>query len=741
MGYIIDVEKGSDKGSIVADVGFRYNINLNQINEAEIKISGTGSNRRGLLSIGAVVYIYKDGTLNFKGLIDTVDYYVGGTVSFHVSGFEVWLAKENGSYTNSPWLSTASASIFSNILGDSSYFTAGTINTGFDTDYRLITSSSIWNGLSNLAKKTTQDININYTSSTISILNHVGSTTSVAVFNQGKEITNVRKSVGYPLGNKIIVYGKGDGENQITGTASDATSIGIYGTVTKPVIDKSIISESEANKLADAELALNKDPPTIYDLDLTNPEYAGISLGDVITLNALDQDVNNEEVRIVGIEEGERAGIQYKSIQVTNPELKTLMRTKSKVLAMIQKQQIDQNSYMQGSGNTLTWGRGLNADSSFALKLPFYVPSSFVDDEANNIRINSMTIDYDVDPFNTQYGGASFDGTDPQVQNSSANTEPEVSGTSGSTAPGVSGSSGVLAPDVENYSGDQDPDLDAGDSSLAWIGGSLGSDSDSSQACSSGSWTTIVSVSTDGTGNGLYVNFELHGVSGGAEDIQIKVKNSGTLTTNDAVWGTYIDGFRDDSFVEQGGIYAGGDGSADYITLQVYPFTGAINVGGYISVYEASHEHSFGDYQVEDHYHYSGAYGCASHGHAYGTYAAANHTHADGTYAAGDHDHDDGSYDINAADLDHISIGDDVGEAASVNATSVSLYLDFLDAGSWVNKHSIITTGATLGTEVDITNSGVYPDVSGYWRVRVLPNSATPDFVQAIVNIKHNLDS
>jgi len=91
-----------------------------------------------------------------------------------------------------------------------------------------------------------------------------------------------------------------------------------------------MITTAEAIKIADAELALNKDSPIIYDFDLTNPEYSGISLGDLITINALDYDVVNTVVRIVGIEEGDRGGVAYKKLQVTNPELKTLMKTRNK---------------------------------------------------------------------------------------------------------------------------------------------------------------------------------------------------------------------------------------------------------------------------------------------------------------------------------------------------------------------------------------------------------------------------
>jgi hypothetical protein len=52
-----------------------------------------------------------------------------------------------------------------------------------------------------------------------------------------------------------------------------------------------------------------------------------------------------------------------------------------------------------------------------------------------------------------------------------------------------------------------------------------------------------------------------------------------------------------------------------------------------------------------------------------------------------------------------------------------------------------MTTGVIIDSDVDITDGGTYPDAAGYWRVRIEPNHADPDFVQGIVKIKHNLDN
>jgi len=104
-------------------------------------------------------------------------------------------------------------------------------------------------------------------------------------------------------------------------------------------------------------------------------------------------------VRVVGIDRGEQRGKEYMTLQVTNPEYKQNIKKKGLVMAAINKRLQDSNTFMQGSGNTLTWSRGINAKSGLPLKLPFYVPASFIEDEAGNIRVDTMTVDYDVDKY------------------------------------------------------------------------------------------------------------------------------------------------------------------------------------------------------------------------------------------------------------------------------------------------------------------------------------------------------
>jgi len=418
----------SETGTITPDIGFKYSSILNQINEALITISGMGTVDRELVELGTEIYIYRKGVLKFRGILDNLNTLSGGAVVFHVSGFESWLARENGAYASSPWKATASATIFTSMIGESTHLNAGTIEAGTNIDFRVSKTDSLWSATSNLTRKTSQDVSIDYTTSPkpeISILDHTGSSSSVATLNAGLEITDPRVTRAYPLGNKIIVYGKGDGANQITGTAQDATSIAAYGTITRTVVDRSIMSTSEANTLAAAELALTKDPAKIYDFDIINPDI-NIVIGDIVTLNAPDLDLTSENVRVVGIDRGEQRGKEYMTLQVTNPEYKQNIKKKGLVMAAINKRLQDSNTFMQGATNV--WGdtQLLNANATDPLILRFYVPPQ-IDDEAGNTRINDVKLSYTSKDYRTFAGALTGNTGNAYTGNTYSNTSQNAS--------------------------------------------------------------------------------------------------------------------------------------------------------------------------------------------------------------------------------------------------------------------------------------------------------------------------
>ena len=664
--FIINVTNtSSETGSISPDVGFDYTDMLNDVNESTISISGLGSVKRGLLEMGSKVEIIRDGNREFYGLVDETKKLKGGAITFHISGYEIWLAKEPGVYANSPYKSVASATIAANIIGESTKFTAGTIEAGSNIDFRINTSDKLYNALSNLVRKTQQDIGIDYVNFEIDVLDHKGSSTSVATFNEGIQISDVGFSEGYPKGTVVNVFGKGDGEDQITGTATDAGAVAQFGNIPWNITDRTVMSSSEADTLATAELAISKLPTKIYDFDVLNPNISLVS-GDHLTLNSEDQDLNNEEVRTVGIRRGERGKEEFLQLQVANPETKRTVLNRNRILADIQKLQRDADTYMQGSGNTLTWARGLNAKSTVDWVLPFNVPAAFIEDEAGNLRVDSFTLDYDVDPYKKGVGGATYDGSDPQVQNNSANTQPGVAGSSASTT-------------------------------LVTIEGT-----DSFSENVSTSWDLVMSEAVSGTFGFLYFYVQVNADFSGTDDLHLRIRSG----TTDHIVDYYLMNTGVDSNLRK--VYMIPILGSVSTTFEVYlASSGGQNYNGSLTVYEEPQ----------------------------------GHTHADGTYTADNHLHTDGTYDILAADIDDITVGDDISDAGSINATDVAINVDFWNGSTWVNKLTIASTGLTLENDVDLTDGGTLPDAAGLWRTRITPNNASPDYVQGIIKIKHSLDS
>lgn len=381
---------------MIADAGFNYTEKLNVINDANIKITGSSLVRRSLIEVGSEIFISRNGVQEFHGLVNSVDFLDGGGISVLAQGFEVWLAKENGDYPGSPWSSTASATIFSAVLGESNHLNAGTIDTGLSIDFRAEVTDSLWNVINNLRIKTSQDIGIDYANSEIDILDHKGSQTSVATFNAGIQIKDLRVGQAYPLGNDVRVYGSSEGATRIksnTSEGQDATSKATYGIIRKIIRDPSISTVAEADILANALVAIYKDPVRIYDFDVINPNQS-IVVGDVIILNAPSQGLSNEEVRIVKVERGMRAGTEYLTLEVTNKEYSILLKNRNEVIAGIERNARDNQTYDQYqseySNQTLSTNiAGFDATAGFWMDIG---SSNFITTGVGNFGVLNVNI-------------------------------------------------------------------------------------------------------------------------------------------------------------------------------------------------------------------------------------------------------------------------------------------------------------------------------------------------------------
>ena len=696
--YIVKVENTSGvAGTIISDRAFSYTENLNELNQGKLRITGTGETKRELFEIGSKVYFYRDGQMEFMGLINNLSYLDAGGIAADLQGYETWLIKENGAYANSPWKSTASQTIATSIIGESTYFTAGTINTGIDIDLKVESSSNIYNGLLSLTKNTGQDIGIDYTNLEVDILDHKGSSTSVATLNDNLQINDLTVRKSYPIGNDIRVFGKGDGENQIKSNTSTSgqnqDSKDIYGTIQKDYIDSSVISQTQADNLANKLVAQWKDPVSVYEFDVINPSL-NVVCGDVVTLNAKTKGLNNEEVRVVGIKRGFRDQ-EFLTLQVTNKEYSAKQRSIEKYISELQKGNNENQTYMQGTTNVLTFSEMINANSSAPLRVKAYLPSSFITDEAGNLRVNSFTLDYDIDPFRSTAGNATEDNISPTVTGTSDEEDALVEGTSDDEDASVNGDSGE------------------------WEEGTdTGTDYDSSTSVGA-LWANMCSVNIPLSANNqdIYADVAISVNSGGPEDTQITCYMGDSSSTHIDSKGFWIPLENFDSTFLLSGILVGNPADSDeYVRVDARSTSGVISLECGLRTYVNAHTHDDGDYYAID------------HDHADGSYYAVNHDHADGSYAAESHNH-------------NVAIGDVVSDAGSLNATGVNIYVDHWNGSAWVNKHSVLTTGKTLDTDVDVSDGGTYPDAAGYWRVRIFTNNSTADLINGILKVKHEMDT
>ncbi len=694
---VIIKDTSGNEASIFLNGFITYSKRLNLVNNGAFNIS-IENDKRSLFEIGSTIYIFRNGSLDWKGIITRLEKFSDGTIGGYLAGQEIRLCHENGTYPNSPYPLTASATIASDIIGESSFFSAGTIDTGLTIDFRIEKTSSIWNALKSLISKTSQDIGINYSysgSDTISVLDHLGSSSSVLVLNDNVEITNVQASLGLPLGNFIRVFGKGDGTFQAYGEASDSASISTYGKIEYTEIDPKVMSNSEANALATALLARFKNPTKFYDFNVVNPDL-DITLGDVITINAPSIGLTSEAVRITEIKRKIFSSGEVMSVKVSDTSARTSLKKIAEIEADLEVKNRDYISYMQGSGNLLTWSGGVNAKSGASLKLPFYISSSIMEDESGATKISSFTIDYDIDPFRSGVGSASEDSVAVDVSPASFNSHNHNASDSGHdhSLPTMTSSVAldVLGQNTSGYDYDTEFDL------------------------SGTSWTTINTFSFGGYEGYecLHVHIDVTQTDGSAQYAYVRVEvGSSDYFPNSSGARLRLDEYQSSA-------------SIDFdVPVQVFSGTSSsfdiqVRNGSFVRTTQWNECHWW----------------VPSHKHSISGYSANTDT------ASVSDDNISGGLSGNSASHDHnVSIGDDVSESGGINASSVNIYLDYWNGSSWTNKHSILSTGKTIDTDVDLSDGGTYPDTTGYWRIRLEPNSSSPDYAQAIVKIKHHLDN
>jgi hypothetical protein len=680
-----------------------YEKTLNGISKFEIKIGDVSSFFKTEIDTDATVNIYKDGTLELSGEVKVRKLMQGGAISVSGFGNEVELAEQKcpmvGGAKVRTWTSTSDNTIFSALLSGSGW-TANTSNSTGSTlnSFRVSNSQSIWNGIIDLIKSTGKDIYVDNSTKTLYLYDELKRSGQFK-FTENINIGEIIEEKKAAEASKVEVYGKGDGDLQIYGSAGSGTPV-------KQIIDRNIISDTYATARATAELALIQAATTYYDFIVINPNI-DVRVGDGGELNSPSLDINTN-VDIVRIKRSMNdIGIEILELEVTNPAYRIAKGSLGEEIAKSDAAYDIAMSSMQGSGDTMWWANRLNSKHNYPLTITFFLPSSFIVNEAGNISVKNMTVDYDFDVYNQQFGVATYIGGDADVADDSGYKEPNVTGSSGNAAPDVSGTSATQTP------------------------------------------ATISAVSA--WGSSTFINFigsGFHSAAGGVNEyiigttspvyyqtvICVILQNFTGFSQTVDFWCKFPSGTTDNS-----GDYSLGNGIT---AISFFTESDSSNTYGVFEVRDDNDKCSGWSGSLVNVYTHTHG----THDHGDGSYAAASHPHDQGSYKAGNHFHDDGTYEVPSSEFGDYEINDDVDDSASVHSTSVTIYLDFYNTSTkvWDNKHSVVSAfpvGETLNTNIDITNSGTYPDAAGFWRVRLDPNSSSADFVHGIVKIKNALDN
>jgi hypothetical protein len=679
MVSIIEINGISLKQPIMAT----YKKAVNEKSTADIRLDATTQFDRDNFAIGNIVTFTDSGVTEIKGKIKNVARLEGGGLKIAVVGMEHYEYSNtpvsdvlSSLGTNGVWVGESSVDIFTELLNAAPNWTAGTIDTGITGhDFRVSRDESLWNGIKKLLDDTGQYINIDYDNSRIDILNSIGSS-DVFSFKEGQNISQPRFVIDESQGLKVLVFGKGDGQYQVLGEATDASYA--QGDPIYKITDPNIISENQANQRASIELSKIKNQKKNYDFNVVTPDI-NICLGDSGNINSPSASLDNETITVVQIKKGVRSNKPILSVEVTNSEYLQRLQKRDDKLIELERELRSFKSGSQGSGNTQIYEGQIAGDSSLPLIIPININSSDYEDDGGNIRVLSFKLDYDIDPFRQTAGDISPSGIDADVSGISADENPDCENNTALTSIDTNHNYNFVN-SAQGYKNTVDVQA------------------------------PYVSGDTDFSIITFYLLVEKTTVNRGFE---IFIEN---LDTNSA--------YYEESGFCKSSVDSSGSGSS--------MFTASIIVNGDIEGDDIRMQVKDVD---EDDERYGFGISVAS---------AEEHQHSAGTLNAENHPHSSGSYECRDNDVaDAIVIGDTVSDSASVNATGITWELRYWNGSVWTLKNSGTETFGTetFETDIDISDSGTYPDVAGKWRMYIYTNSTDADTIKGRVKLKHNLNN
>jgi len=668
-----------------------YELSLNGIRTFEIMADGADSALLAEYDVDKAVNIHRDSTLELTGKVEAIQNLQGGAVVMHGSGQELdfvdtKVTPDSGKQTKL-WTSTNDTVIFAALVAMVSGWSSNVGSaTPLSVTFRAGQSESVWDAIIRLLQHGNKDIGIDDASKTLFLKDRQGSSASVAQYIEGQNIGSVTRIKRRAAASKVIVYGKGDGQNgQIVGTAGSGTPV-------VELYDRNIVTTAEANNRASKELSVIQN-------QVKNHEFRPykttdiLAVGDRVTLTANSIGLHSEALDILSINRSILGTTEMLELEVGSPSYRIASRSVEAARAASEARAIVSNSTLQGGPNLLSFGHAINAKSGNPARFAFELAAADIQDEAGTIRVSRFRLDYDIDPFRREYDTAgSYGGSDPDIKNSSANTAPGVSGSVADDGPtSVVDDANGSDSTHDNYTANTWTDLS---------GGNVTPDSSNTQ------------------GEHVHVCFGMtHSGSGSFTVVRVRIiraTNSGFTTG--IVYFPREEGIRIIKPVQSGTntqelpvschIFIPENTGPNFYKVQIYPET---------NNWSAQQQTTW--------------------------YTLSQHDHADGTLSTDSHLHSDGTYVVDKNTISGITIGDDVSDAAALSATSCTIKVDHWNGSIWVNKLTLSSQPVTPQQDVDLSSSGTLPDATGLWRVTIEPNGVSPDLVQAIVRVKHQIEN
>lgn len=382
---------------------------LNAVGTWEVDIVGADSTIRGQVLDNATITIYRDSTLMVSGVVYHVTYFQGGGII--ATGFNGELVFTEakcpitaGTHTK-VYSAATNNTIFADLVGGVSGWTANTAGSTGATisSFRTSDSMSVWSGIVQLQKMTGQDVYFDRANLVAYLVDKKG-TANVFSFNEGIDISDITYDRTKPKAAKVVVYGAGDGVNQIIGSAGSGTPV-------VEVTDKNIIDTTSANARATKELALILQSIKQYTFDCHDVNNA-VVVGDSGKITAPSLGLNSEAVDTTQVIRGVNdKGIETLSVEVTNTEFRTTTTSRQEAILAASKNAMLSDTAMQGSGNALTWTNAINANSTAGNVVEFYVSDSLFKDQAGNLKITQLRADVSISEFRYNVGTATSTAT------------------------------------------------------------------------------------------------------------------------------------------------------------------------------------------------------------------------------------------------------------------------------------------------------------------------------------------